>query len=142
MSDLSQYLTSGFGVCIGENVIEHLFWTDDLILFSHSTTGLQRQLNCLMHFCSSDQMIVKESKTKAIQFGKKNNMELFFNKKKTIEVHKYKYLGNVIKSTQFTNEDVFQNNYQYLCDIARTGIFNSQRKTKSSNPLSPKLKFL
>ena len=72
---------------------------------------------------------------------KRINMELFFNKKKISEVHEYKYLGNVIKSTQFTNEDVFQNNYQYLCDKARKAIFSSQRMTKSLNPLSPKLKF-
>ena len=141
MSDLSQYLTSELGVCIGENVIGHLLWADDLILFSDSITGLQRQLNGLMQFCSFNQMIVNESKTKAIQFGKKNNMELFFNKKKISEVHEYKYLGNVIKSTQFTNEDAFQNNYQYLCDKARKAIFSSQRMTKSLNPLSPKLKF-
>ena len=94
-----------------------------------------------MQFCSFNQMIVNESKTKAIQLGKKNNMELFFNKKKISEVHEYKYLGNVIKSTQFTNEDVFQNNYQYLCDKARKAIFSSQRMTKSLNPPSPKLKF-
>ena len=75
-------------------------------------------------------MILNESKTKAIQFGKKNNMELFFNKKKIIEIHEYKYLGNVIKSTQFTNEDVFQNNYQNLCDKARKAIFSFQRKTQ------------
>ena len=82
MSDLSRYLTSEFGVCIGENVIGHLLRADDLILFSDSITGLQRQLNGLMQFCCFNQMIVNESKTKAIQFGKKNNIELFFNKKK------------------------------------------------------------
>ena len=77
MSDLSQYLTSELGVCIGENVIGHLLWADDLISFSDSITGLQRQFNGLMHFLSFNKMIVNESKTKAIQFGKKNNMELF-----------------------------------------------------------------
>ena len=74
MSDLSQYLTSELGVCIGENVIGHLLWADDLILFSDSITGLQRQLNSLVQFCSFNQMIVNESKTKAFQFGKKNSM--------------------------------------------------------------------
>ena len=142
MSDLSQYLTSEFGVCIGENVIGHLLWADDLIVFSDFITGLQGQLNGLMHFCSFNQMRVNQSKTKAIQFGKENNMELFINKKKICEVHEYKYLGSVFKSTQFTNEDVFQNNYQYLCDKARKAIFCSQRMTKSLKRLSPKLKFL
>ena len=74
-------------------------------------------------------MIVNESKTKAIQFSKNNNMELFFNKNEISEVHEYKYLGNVIKSTQYANEGVFQNNYQSLCDKARKAIFSSQRMT-------------
>ena len=91
MSDLSQYLTSEFVICIGKKVIGHLLWADDLILFSDSITGLQKQLNDLVGFCSFNQMSVNESKTKAMQFGKKNDRESFFNKKKISEVHECKY---------------------------------------------------
>ena len=38
-------------------------------------------------------MIVNELKTKAIQIGRKNDLEIFFNKAKVCEVHAYKYLG-------------------------------------------------
>ena len=76
-----------------------------------------------------------------MQFDKKNDLELFFNKKKISEVREYKYLGIIIKSTQCINEDVFQNNYQYMCDKARRAIYSPQRMTKSLNPLSLKLKF-
>ena len=44
VSDLEQYLMFGQGICIDENIVGHLLWADDLILFSGSVAGLQKQL--------------------------------------------------------------------------------------------------
>ena len=48
MSDLEQYLTSEQGICIDKNIVGHLLWAHDLILFSDSVAGLQKQLNGVM----------------------------------------------------------------------------------------------
>ena len=86
MSDLEQYLMSEQGICIDENIVGHLLWADELILFSDSVAGLQKQLNGVMKFCSDNRMIVNESKTKEMQFGKKGNFEVYFNGTRIDEV--------------------------------------------------------
>ena len=44
MSDLSKYLEQHFGIPIGENIITHLLWADDLVLISDSLEGIKN--NC------------------------------------------------------------------------------------------------
>ena len=60
MSDLGTYLETNNGVCLGEHVICHLLWADDLILFSNSFHVMQRQLDCLRTFCHENHMIANE----------------------------------------------------------------------------------
>ena len=50
MADLESYLTTAHGICINDEIIVHLLWADDLILFSDTFYGLQTQLNGLKHF--------------------------------------------------------------------------------------------
>ena len=37
-------------MCINETIIAHLLWTDDLILFSGTEKGIQKQLDGLKSF--------------------------------------------------------------------------------------------
>ena len=40
LADLSDYLYKEVGICIGDIIIAHLLWADDLILFSDCVQGL------------------------------------------------------------------------------------------------------
>ena len=82
LADLSEYLCNQVGICIGNTIIAHLLWADDLILFSDSVKGLQKQLDGLFRFCSDNMMIVNELKTKAMVFGSAcRNITVKFNGK-------------------------------------------------------------
>ena len=61
-------------------------------------------------------MIVNETKTKVISFRQPLKPELYFNGKLIEETNHYKYLGNILRSVQRSNQDLFMANYQYICD--------------------------
>ena len=86
------YLSTEHGVCIGNEIVAHLLWADDLILFSDTFHGLQKQLHGLKKFCSINHMIVNEMKTKVMIFGNPKRSKLYFNEKVIEEVSNYKYL--------------------------------------------------
>ena len=81
LADLDSYLSTEHGVCIGKEIVAHLLWADDLILFSDTFHGLQEQLHGLKQFCHNNHMIVNEMKTKVMVFGNPKRSKLFFNKK-------------------------------------------------------------
>ena len=76
LQDLDEYLKKDAGVCIGETLVAHLLWADDLVLFSNTKKGIQKQLNGLKHFCANNRMIVNEAKTKLMIFVK-NALEIY-----------------------------------------------------------------
>ena len=79
IADLDSYLSTEHGVCIGNEIVAHLLWADDLILFSDTFHGLQKQLHGLKKFCSINHMIVNEMKTKVMIFGNPKRSKLYFN---------------------------------------------------------------
>ena len=81
LADLGNYLESEFGVCIGDIIIMHILWADDLILISDSVLGIQKQLDGLMEFCKKNHMIVNEIKTKCMGYGRINEINVEFNGK-------------------------------------------------------------
>ena len=105
MADLDSYLSTEHGVCINNEIIAHLLWADDLILFSDSFRGLQVQLDGLNQFCSNNHMIVNEIKTKIMVFGNPNKIKLNFSSVEIDEVEDYKYLGNIISSIRKPCQD-------------------------------------
>ena len=139
ISDLGNFLNDKFGVCLGDIVISHLLWADDLILFSDSLIGIQKQLDGLYQFCSKNRMIVNELKTKLMVFGNGVKGDIIFNGKLLKWVEKYKYLGNIVNSIKTISGDIFKENSTYICDKARKAIFSFFRKTKSFGILSPDL---
>ena len=98
LSDLSEYLDAMDGIVLADEVISHILWADDLVLMSDSQEGLQRQLNGLFKFCSRFQMVVNQTKTKVMVFGKgsKNTNNFTFNGEQLEIVKEYKYLGVII----------------------------------------------
>ena len=141
MADLGNYLNTEYGVVLSDEIIVHLLWADDLILFSDTQQGLQKLLNGLQKFCHNNHMVVNETKTKVMCFGKPLNPDVHFNGKLIKQVDTYKYLGNIIRSVHRCNQDTFAENYQYLSDQARKAIFSLYRKTKAIRSLPPTAMF-
>ena len=137
LADMGNYLESEFGVCIGEVIIMHLLWADDLILIADSEIGLQRQLNGLQNFCRKNLTAVNEIKTKCMTFGKIKNTHVTFNNKTIEQVDQYKYLGNIIKSIRTLNQNIFSENHQYLSNQAKKVIGAMYNRVRNVGTLPP-----
>ena len=79
MAELSKYLHTEVGICLGDSIGAYLLWAYDLILLSDSVSGLQKQLNGLFRFCSDNMMIVNEMKTNVMVYSPANRNVVFFN---------------------------------------------------------------
>ena len=141
MSDLKTYLSTAHGICMSNEIIAHLLWADDLILFSDTFKGLQIQLDGLKQFCSNNHMIVNEIKTKIMVFGNPKRSKIHFNSVDIDEVTDYKYLGNIISSTRLPNQDPLKKTYKFLSDQARKAIFSMSHKIKSIGELPIEIMF-
>ena len=128
MSDLKPYLDYRVGVCIDNDVVAHLLWADDLILFYDTASGLQKQLNSLYKFCSNNRMIVNETKSKVMCFGKQSQFNVSFNDTNIEQVGRYKYLGNIIRRLDKPIKDIFADSYKYLSDQASKAMFAQKEK--------------
>ena len=86
-------------------------------------------------------MIVNKTKTKVICFGRPIKCNVQFNGKIIEQIESYKYLGNVIRSVQRCDQDVYSANYHYLCDQSRKVIFSINRKLKCLRTLPATVMF-
>ena len=141
LADLGEYLNNQYGIVISDEILVHLLWADDLILFSDTCEGMQNLLNGLEKFCSNNQMVVNETKTKMLCFGKQISSNVYFNKKLIEKDDHYKYLGNVVRSVRRCNQDIFSRNFTHLCDQSRKALFNLHKKIKCLGSLPPKIMF-
>ena len=137
MSDLSTYLSAEVGITISNEIITHILWGEDLILFSDTPTGLQKQLNGLLKFCSNNKIIVNELKTKSMSFGTDENLNVFFNGKPIEQVNQYKYFGVIVRSISKVGQDMYSNNYRFIYDKSRRTVFSMKRKLKFIQSLLP-----
>ena len=132
MADLSKYLYTEVGICLGDSIVAHLLWADDLILLSDSVNRLQKQLNGLFRVCNDNLMIVNKMKTKITVYGPANkNFSLKFNDKTLYIVDQYKYLGKITKSIKTCNRDMFGENYQYPCNKAKQTFLALFKRVKT-----------
>ena len=76
------YSKKKVAICILETIVAHLLWADDLMLFSNTENGLQKQFYGLKLFCANNKMIVNELKTKLMVFGKDYSGNISLNMKK------------------------------------------------------------
>ena len=61
--------------------------------------------------------------------------------KKIEQVSRYKYLGNIVKCISTKQQDIFSENYQYLCNQDRKASFGIHRKTRTIGILPPPVMF-
>jgi hypothetical protein len=111
INDLQDYITTDDAPSIDKQLVSHLLFADDLVLFSNSAKGLQNSLNQLELFCTDWKLDVNLSKTKVVVFGSVFSRVLkqtpIFFKTNVIEVVKpYTYLGII-----FTHTGSFQQAY-------------------------------
>ena len=63
-------------------------------------------------------------------YGRLDNVCLYFNVHALEQVTEYKYLGNIVKSVERTTNDVFADNYEYLCKaVEASSQFLRRQKT-------------
>lgn len=141
LSDLDEYLKTKLGICVGEVIIMHILWADDLILITDGEIGMQRHLDGLLEFCRKNLAIVNEIKTKCMTFGKVKKVTVKFNGKIIEQVDSYKCLGNIISPISRFNANPFKLNTTYMCDKARKALYAVSHRTKNVSPLTPEIKF-
>ena len=108
---------------------------------SYTPEGLQHQVNWLFKFCSKNLLVVNAVKTKCMTIGDSTSLDLHFNGNKIEQVTHYKYLGNILKSINNFNSDIFANTHSYLCDQGRKAIIGMLQKQREIFPLPPKVMF-
>ena len=142
LKDLKMYLKDKHGIILDDQVLVHILWADDLVLFAESSEGLQEQLNGLYRFCSKFQMIVNEIKTKVMIYGTNdNNCSFKFNNKTLQIVEEFKYLGVIFNSTRTLKGNIFKQMWPYVSDKATKCSFSISRKCACIGHLTPKIAF-
>ena len=101
--DLCDYLDSEFGVKLDKKLLLYLLFADDLVLFSHSAKGLQKQLNCLSKYCAKWHLIVSLLKTNVVIYNSAyalRNCVFKYGDEFFEIINTYKYLSMVLKQKQ------------------------------------------
>ena len=137
IQDLILYLDEHTGVHLSKGVCLHRAWADDLFLVSTNTPDSQMQLNGLKRFCSPNQMIVNNIKTKAMVFGKHIKIDLTFGGLLIEQVHSYKSLGLMLNAITTPKGNLLKNHPDYLCEQARKAVFSIQSKLKHIGNIQP-----
>ena len=117
--------------------VSHLFFADDLILMSETSSGLQKLIDQLSQYCTDMKLEVNINKSKAMVFSKEqnkmNDYRFHFNLHTLHIVHEYKYLGLI-----FTSNGKFNVATQSLADKARKAYFSIRKSIPFNTNLSVK----
>ena len=73
-------------------------------------------------FTSDDHVKVNVIKTKSMAYGNVIPFDVKFDGEDIEQVHRYKYVGNITRSTKRYDGDIHSENYTYLCDV---GMFKN-----------------
>ena len=141
LQDLIDYLKEYTGLFVADEVILHRLWADDLFLVSTNESNSQIQLDGLSKFCTPNQMIVNNIKTKFMVFGKPTVINLNLNNEPLEEVSSYKCLGTVINKITTLRGDMFKNHPEYVNNQSRKAVFGINRKIRLICNIPPKCKF-
>ena len=141
LADMCEYLKMHVGICIQDSILTHFLWADDLYLISNSVPGMQQQVDGLLNYASENHMGVNAIKTKCMGFGNCEPFSVKFGENEIEQVTSYKYLGNIARFTKMANQDIFSQNYHYLCDQARKAIFSMSKKLSRLGRLPPSIMF-
>ena len=108
-----------------------MLFADDLVLFSDSANGLQKQLTALYKYASMWYIIVRIPKTKVLRFNKRYTSECdnFHYDDNVIEkAEKYKYLG-VVYSTKYP-KNVLKETFLHLASQAGKAVFSLHKQSR------------
>ena len=115
LQDISATFDQDQDIHVGTLLMVYLLFADDLVLFSESAEGLQKQLTALYLYASLWHIIVSIPKTKVLIFNErytKVRRSFYYGDNIIEKAKKYKYLGvvystksanNVLKKTFFFN---------------------------------------
>lgn len=105
-----------------------LLYADDLVLISHTATGLQTALSTLAQFCSDWLLNINPKKTKVLIFQKKlrkstlDKQRFYINSDKIEIASNYTYLG-----VNFSTTGNFRDHKTHLKEKTRRSIFATRR---------------
>ena len=90
------------GCCVGSEIVNHIFYADDLVLISPSVLGLRKLVTVCESYARSHDMIFNESKSVCVRFSRKDlNYEpgyIRLNDCNLVWRNSVKYLGVIITS--------------------------------------------
>ena len=112
------------GIPVDTLLMVYLLFADDLVFFSESAEGLQKQLTALYLYASLWHIIVSISKTKVLIFNErytKVHGSFHYGDNIIEKAEQYKYLG-VVYSTKSAN-NVLKETFSHLASQAGKAIF-------------------
>ena len=136
VQNISALFDQDQGIPVDTLVRVYLLFADDLVLFSESDEGLQKQLTVLYSYASLWYIIVSIPKTKVLIFKRYATVCGSFHYGDNIieKAEQYKYLG-VVYSTKSANK-VLKETFSHLASQAGKAIFALR---KQSRPVVVKL---
>ena len=137
LQDIPASFDQDQGIPVGTSLMVYLLFADDIVFFSESADGLQKQLTALYSYASLWHIIVSIPKTKILIFNERSTKERgsFHYGDNIIEkAEQYKYLG-VVYSTKSTN-NVLKETFSHLASQAGKAICSLR---KQSHPVIGKL---
>ena len=84
-------------------------------------------------------MIVNETKTKVMVFGKKDETKFMYNGKELDIVNNYKYLGIVFRPISRYDGNLFCDAFTHIANQARKAMFKILKDTKKIGMIPPKV---
>ena len=125
LQDISKTFDQGQGIPVDTLLIVYLLFADDLVLFSDSANGLQKQLTALFMYASLWHIIVSIPKTKFLIFNKRYASEcdnFYYGDNVMEKAENYKYLG-VVYSTKYPKK-VLKEEFLHLASQAGKAVFS------------------
>ena len=104
MNDIGDSLLLDDAPMLHDYKLNHLLYADDLLLLSTSSSGLQKNIDRVQHFCSMWGLAINYDKSKVMVFSKlgrtkTDKFNFVINGSAVDYVTSYKYLGINISNT-------------------------------------------
>ena len=120
LTDLKNYLDNESGVQLGDDLINYILYADDMVLCSHSASGLQKLIDGLYEYCKKWHLIVSLAKTNVMVIGTCQTPRNFTFGNEEIKItNEYKYLGTIISNDSY----IFKKNLPNLATKSNNAIF-------------------